>query len=162
MFLIDVSSSMGSICTGGKMTHLEWALQFVKLKVQEMVCDTRSLFLQQLRLFLQIFNGRKTDQCGIILFGSEGIASVRHLHFPQLKSLLETKNIINAENGGYENVLEYIPIAQANASTLAKIDALQPSATSGDRRVSLICLHAFGVISLFSYRCTYRWYWHAS
>jgi hypothetical protein len=32
-----VSSSMGSICTGGKMTHLEWALQFVKLKVQEMV-----------------------------------------------------------------------------------------------------------------------------
>jgi hypothetical protein len=37
MFLIDVSSSMGSICTGGKMTHLECALQFVKLKVQEMV-----------------------------------------------------------------------------------------------------------------------------
>jgi len=106
----------------------------------------------------QIFNGRKTDQCGVILFGSDGIASVEQLLFLQLKSLLETKNIINAENGGYENVLEYIPIAQANASTLAKIDSLQPSASSGDRMVSLICLHTFEVISLFSHRCTRRWY----
>ncbi|KAF8807166.1 SPOC domain-like protein [Phlegmacium glaucopus] len=104
MFLIDLSSSMGSLCTGGKMTHLEWALQFVKLKVQEM-----------------IFNGRKTDQCGVVLFGSK-----------------ETKNIINTENGGYENVLEYIPIAQPNASTIAKIDALQASATSGDPIDALI------------------------
>ena len=101
-------------------------------------------------IFLQIFNGRKTDQCGVILFGSEGIASLGYLHFLQLNALLETKNIINAENGGYENVLEYIPIAQANASTLAKIDALQPSATSGDRMVSLIYFHTLRVISLFS------------
>lgn len=90
------------------------------------------------------------------MFGSEGTTSPRHLHFLQLKSPLETKNIINAENGGYENVLEYIPIAQPNASTIAKIDALQPSVTSGDRMVSLICLHALQVISLFSYRCTHR------
>ena len=53
MFLIDVSSSMGSICTGGKMTHLECALQFVKLKVQEMVQDIRSFFLQ---LFIYLFS----------------------------------------------------------------------------------------------------------
>ena len=119
----------------------------------------RTLFiLPTNEIFFQIFNSRKTDQCGVILFGSEGIATVGSLHFLQLKSPLETKNIINAENGGYENVLEYIPIAQANASTLAKIDALQPSAISGDRMVSLICLHTFEVISLFSYRCTRRWY----
>jgi ATP-dependent DNA helicase 2 subunit 2 len=69
--------------------------------------------------------------------------------------VLETKNIINAENGGYENVLEYIPIAQPNAGTIAKIDALQPSATSGDRMVSSIRLYSLQVTSLFSYRCTY-------
>jgi ATP-dependent DNA helicase 2 subunit 2 len=94
----------------------------------------------------------------VILFGSEGTASLGHLHYLQLKALLETKNIVNAENGGYENVLEYIPIAQANASTLAKIDALQPSAASGDRMISLICWHTVGVISLSSYRCTHRRY----
>ena len=76
--------------------------------------------------------------------------------FLQLKSLLETKNIINAENGGYENVLEYISIAQPNASTITKIDALRPFATSGDRMVSSICLHVLRVISFFSYRCTNR------
>ncbi|KAI0825397.1 hypothetical protein BC628DRAFT_1374932 [Trametes gibbosa] len=66
MFLIDTSPSMGktrqvSISgTDGKdsqtieMTNLEWSLQYVMLKVQEM-----------------IFNGRKTDRCGIILFGSQ-------------------------------------------------------------------------------------------
>ena len=51
---------MGSICTGGKMTHLECALQFVKLKVQEMVFqDIRSLFLQVLSLFCQDFQRQK-------------------------------------------------------------------------------------------------------
>ncbi|KAF8971598.1 SPOC domain-like protein [Flammula alnicola] len=110
MFLIDTSPSMGTIrAVDGEnqsveMTNLEWGLQFVKLKVQEM-----------------IFNGRKTDQCGVIVFGSE-----------------ETQNIVNAANGGYENVLEYIPIAQPNASTIAKIDALQPSTTSGDPIDALI------------------------
>ena len=59
MFLIDVSSSMGSICTGGKMTHLECALQFVKLKVQEMVQDTRSLFLRLLNIFFPDFQRQK-------------------------------------------------------------------------------------------------------
>ncbi|KAG0703074.1 SPOC like C-terminal domain-containing protein [Suillus ampliporus] len=87
-----------------EMTNLEWALQFVKLKIQEM-----------------IFNGRKTDQCGVILFGSE-----------------ETDNIVHEKNGGYENVAEYIPIAQPNATTLAKLDALQPSQTSGDPIDALI------------------------
>lgn len=49
MFLVDVSPSMGKMrevevpLSNGEvqiveMTNLEWALQFVKLKVQEMVC----------------------------------------------------------------------------------------------------------------------------
>ncbi|KAG2160210.1 SPOC domain-like protein [Suillus bovinus] len=116
MFLIDVSSSMGATRSvelpptpngeqrTTEMTNLEWALQFVKLKIQEM-----------------IFNGRKTDQCGVILFGSE-----------------ETENIIHEKNGGYQHVLEYIPIAQPNSATLAKLDALQPSEYSGDPIDALI------------------------
>ncbi|KAF9457458.1 SPOC like C-terminal domain-containing protein [Collybia nuda] len=87
-----------------EMTNLEWSLQFVKLKIQEM-----------------IFNGRKTDQCGVILFGSE-----------------ETSNIINEKNGGYDHVSEYIPISQPNAGTLSKIDALRPSEVSGDPIDALI------------------------
>jgi ATP-dependent DNA helicase 2 subunit 2 len=45
MFLVDISPSMGKVRTIGlpgedrsvEMTNLEWALQFVKLKIQEMV-----------------------------------------------------------------------------------------------------------------------------
>ncbi|KAG1761756.1 SPOC like C-terminal domain-containing protein [Suillus occidentalis] len=116
MFLIDVSPSMGTLRSvelpptpngeqrTTEITNLEWALQFVKLKIQEM-----------------IFNGRKTDQCGVILFGSE-----------------ETDNIIHEKNGGYQHVSEYIPIAQPNSTTLAKLDALQPSENSGDPIDALI------------------------
>ncbi|TFK38608.1 hypothetical protein BDQ12DRAFT_683054 [Crucibulum laeve] len=116
MFLIDTSPSMEKLRTvelppgphgeerTTEMTNLEWALQFVKLKIQEM-----------------IFNGRKTDQCGVIVFGSD-----------------ETNNVINEKNGGYLNVSEYIRIAQPNAGTLAKIDALQPSESCGDPIDALI------------------------
>ncbi|KAG2370362.1 SPOC like C-terminal domain-containing protein [Suillus spraguei] len=116
MFLIDVSPSMGVTRSvelpptpsgerrTTEMTNLQWALQFVKLKIQDM-----------------IFNGRKTDQCGVILFGSE-----------------ETDNIIHEKNGGYQHVSEYIPIAPPNSATLAKLDALQPSENSGDPIDALI------------------------
>lgn len=53
-------------------TNLEWALQFVKLKIQEMV-NTAFPILFISSSITQIFNGRKTDQCGVIIFGSEGI-----------------------------------------------------------------------------------------
>ncbi|CCL99640.1 uncharacterized protein FIBRA_01660 [Fibroporia radiculosa] len=124
MFLVDVSPSMGKTRrvrlpgarSGGldpmKMTNLEWSLQFVMLKIQEM-----------------IYNGRKTDQCGVILFGSEGT-----FYHPANY----TENIINKKNGGYENVLEFIPIAQPNAGTLAKLATLQPSETIGDPIDALI------------------------
>jgi ATP-dependent DNA helicase 2 subunit 2 len=88
MFLIDVSPSMGATRSvelpptpsgeerTKKMTNLEWALQFVKLKIQEMVHHSRNLIFHPHRLIIiQIFNGRKTDQCGVILFGSEGSQS---------------------------------------------------------------------------------------
>jgi ATP-dependent DNA helicase 2 subunit 2 len=52
-----------------------------------------------------------------------------------LKCIVETKNIVNAANGGYENVFEYIPIGQPNASTMVKINAIEASTTSGDRRL---------------------------
>lgn len=48
-------------------------------------------------------------------------------------SIEETNNIINEKNGGYDNVVEYIPIGQPNAATLSKIDVIEPSEFSGDR-----------------------------
>ncbi|KZT24684.1 SPOC domain-like protein [Neolentinus lepideus HHB14362 ss-1] len=110
MFLVDVSASMGKTRTvdlpdalngeprTAEMTNLEWALQFVKLKIQEM-----------------IYHGRKTEQCGVILFGAA-----------------ETKNMINDRSGGYDHVLNYIDINPPNASTLAKLSELQPSEEIGD------------------------------
>ncbi|KAL0065660.1 ATP-dependent DNA helicase yku80 [Marasmius tenuissimus] len=110
MFVLDVSKEMGHTRTvelpdgpngekrTAEITNLEWALQFVKLKIQEM-----------------IYHGRKTDQCGVIIFGAE-----------------DTKNIINDQSGGYENVVEYIPIGTPNAGTLAKLDKLTASSVYGD------------------------------
>lgn len=83
MFLIDLSPSMGATRTveipEGKgetrsveMTKLEWSLQFVKMKIQEMVPFFFKGIPRYSSLPRQIFNGRKTDQCGVITFGSEG------------------------------------------------------------------------------------------
>lgn len=47
-----------------------------------------------------------------------------------------TSNIINERNGGYERVMEYVPIGQPNSSTLAKLQALQASEESGDRTLA--------------------------
>ncbi|EIN13322.1 ku80-like protein [Punctularia strigosozonata HHB-11173 SS5] len=117
MFLVDISPSMGKLREvelppGPKgerrtteVTNLEWGLQFVKLKIQEM-----------------IFHGRKTEQCGVILFGTE-----------------ETHNLVHDQmKSGYEHVSEYIPISQPNAGTLAKLSKLQPSEVSGDPIDALI------------------------
>ncbi|KAJ3980021.1 SPOC domain-like protein [Lentinula detonsa] len=110
MFVVDVSKSMGATRTvtlpPGKngeerfaeMTHLQYALQYVKFKIQDM-----------------IYNGRKTDQCGVITFGTD-----------------ETDNQINSRHGGYENVTEYISIAAPSATTLRKLDELEPSDVFGD------------------------------
>ncbi|CAE6431494.1 unnamed protein product [Rhizoctonia solani] len=112
MFVIDVSPSMGTMRTvflepaedgterTKEVTHLQWALQYVMLKVQEM-----------------IHNGRKTDQCGVVLFGTE-----------------DTQNVVeDAHPGeGYTNIVEYIPIAHPTPSTLSKIAAIAPSTHFGD------------------------------
>ncbi|TFK19905.1 SPOC domain-like protein [Coprinopsis marcescibilis] len=119
MFVIDASPTMGNVrhvelppgpngeVMTTEMTNLEWCLRYVKLKIQEM-----------------IFNGRKTDQCGVIVFGSD-----------------ITDNIVNKESGGegYANVQEYISIGQPNVGTIAKLDALRPSESStGDPLDALI------------------------
>jgi ATP-dependent DNA helicase 2 subunit 2 len=84
MFLIDTSPSMSKIRTVDlppgpndeelttEMTNLEWALGFVKLKIQEMVHVSMCPYISITNPTPQIFNGRKTDQCGVIVFGSEG------------------------------------------------------------------------------------------
>lgn len=51
MFVIDIGPSMGRLHThdpegnelAQEITSLEWGLQFVKLKIQEMVCITLRL-----------------------------------------------------------------------------------------------------------------------
>ncbi|KAG8902590.1 ATP-dependent DNA helicase II subunit 2 [Tulasnella sp. 403] len=110
MFVIDVSPSMGNQRTiqlppgpDGEaktrtLSNLEWALQFVMLKIQDM-----------------IYNGRKTDQCGVILFGTR-----------------KTKNTVNTQHGGYDHVTEYIPIGQPTAHTLDLVSAIGPGAFEGD------------------------------
>ncbi|KAF7986188.1 hypothetical protein HWV62_38598 [Athelia sp. TMB] len=130
MFLVDVSPSMGTMRTVDlpdgqttEMTNLQWALQFVKLKIQEMVSSLGIYStLTDERVRGQIFDGRKTDQCGVITFGSD-----------------DTNNIISDRgNGGYEHVSEYIPVAQPNYTTLAKLDELEPGETIGDPIDALI------------------------
>ncbi|KAJ4465497.1 SPOC domain-like protein [Lentinula edodes] len=110
MFVVDVSKSMGATRTVAlppgpngeerfaEMTHLQYALQYVKFKIQDM-----------------IYGARKTDQCGVVIFGTE-----------------ETDNQINAQHGGYENVTEYIPIGTPSAATLRELDELEPSEVFGD------------------------------
>jgi ATP-dependent DNA helicase 2 subunit 2 len=90
MFLVDISATMANTrdvelpegpngeARTVEVTNLEWSLQFVKLKIQEMVRDVSDIIARvaDADLFFQIFNGRKTDQCGIIIFGAEGITSL--------------------------------------------------------------------------------------
>ncbi|EJD55401.1 SPOC domain-like protein [Auricularia subglabra TFB-10046 SS5] len=118
MFVVDVSPSMGKTrsveledgLTGQtrvvEMTNLEWALRYVKLKIQEM-----------------IFHGRKTDQCGVILFGTEGAPTA---------DCCETGNIVNEAHGGYDHVIEFIEIAQPNATTLAKLSEISSTVIEDD------------------------------
>lgn len=146
MFLVDLSPSMGTTrnvelppdANGdqhtAEITNLEYGLQFVKLKIQEMVSEAAwEVSYTWAELRDKIYNGRKTDQCGVIVFGSEGMHTRLVYHGQLFIPLSETDNIVNEKNGGYEHVSEYIPIGQPNAGTLAKLDALEPSSVAGDR-----------------------------
>ncbi|KAF7310439.1 Ku domain-containing protein [Mycena chlorophos] len=113
MFVVDIGPTMAKTRTHDaegnelpqEITNLQWGLQFVKLKIQEM-----------------IFNGRKTDKCGVILMGST-----------------KTRNILNkAMKDGYEHIEEYIKIDQPNPATLAKLDALETTDETGDALDALI------------------------
>ncbi|KAF9073952.1 SPOC like C-terminal domain-containing protein [Rhodocollybia butyracea] len=101
-FVLDVSSSMtvtrdvpGSNGEARTVTDLEYALQYVKLKIQHMV-----------------YSARKTEQCGIVTFGTIG----------------KTNNRVYATSkSGYEYIDEFIPIAHPTTATLKKLDGLEPS-----------------------------------
>ena len=57
------------------MNSLEWALQFVLLKVQEIVSETHFPHTTLLTYPHQIYHKRKTDKCGVVLVGTEGVVS---------------------------------------------------------------------------------------
>ncbi|KAJ7674432.1 SPOC like C-terminal domain-containing protein [Mycena rosella] len=130
MFVVDIGPTMAKLRThdpdgnelGEEITNLQWGLQFVKLKIQEMVGHSPQCHLTLFPSRPTDINGRKTDQCGVIVFGAD-----------------KTRNILNKRmKGGYDRVLEYIPVAQPNAGTLAKLDALEPSDEAGDPLDALI------------------------
>lgn len=86
MFVLDLSPSMTQTRTVEvpseddiitiEMTNLDWGLQYVKLKIQEMVCRSIPDPINRTSLdsiCSQIYNGRKTDQCGVVVFGTSGI-----------------------------------------------------------------------------------------
>ncbi|KAF7319822.1 Ku domain-containing protein [Mycena kentingensis (nom. inval.)] len=113
MFVVDVGPSMATVRThdyegnelAQPLTNLEWGLQFVKLKIQEM-----------------IYNGRKTDKCGVILMGSD-----------------KTRNKINKIRGeGYERIQEYIAIDTPTPDTLVKLNRLKATDEPGDAFDALI------------------------
>ncbi|KAI0307520.1 SPOC domain-like protein [Multifurca ochricompacta] len=133
IFLVDVSPTMGTYRTlhlsphpnedppTKQVTYLQWSLQFAMLKIQEM-----------------IFNGRKTDQCGVILFGTD-----------------ETNNIINRKDGGYDHVTEFLQIGQPNADTLAKLASLRASTSNVPGDVAIDAL-IVGIETLSNYLATKR------
>jgi len=90
VFVVDLSPSMAKTRTVEvpsddgivtlEMTNLEWGLQYVKLKIQEMVRRTGPDSLSRLStdsISPQIYNGRKTDQCGVVVFGTPGVPYCR-------------------------------------------------------------------------------------
>lgn len=72
---VEIPSDDGIVTI--EITNLEWGLQYVKLKIQEMV---RRAGLDPLNrpssdsISPQIYNGRKTDQCGVVVFGTPGMS----------------------------------------------------------------------------------------
>lgn len=86
----------------------------------------------------EIFHARKTEQCGVILFGTEGTSPKRNdildTNLIGNYFLPDTQNLVNESNGGYEHVTEFIPIGQPNAQTMNKIKSIKPSTAVGDRQ----------------------------
>ena len=70
---------------------------------------------------------------------------------PLIHCLVGTNNVINQQNGGYEHVTEYIPIAQPNSGTLAKLTTLKPSTVAGDRESHSNRIHGKSANARFSH-----------
>ena len=95
--------------------------------------DTEQKYLQVFRRFTM---GAKPTNAAL-LFLALKVGFLSNLTFYVTQEHVETRNVINNADGGYEWVLEYIPIAQPNGATLAKIDALKPTKEYGDRASTL-------------------------
>lgn len=153
MFLIDVSPSMGKLRTiemplgpngetrTREVTRLQWVLEFVMLKVQEMVNkDTISHLNYATLAKTQSVLRYSTEErpSSVVLFCLALKAGLFNSISPRPQShlclCLDTRNIVNETNGGYEHVTEFIPIIQPNAHTMTKIKSIKPSTTIGDRQ----------------------------
>lgn len=78
----------------------------------------------------ELYSARKTEQCGIVTFGTIGstyCSSVGcYLTFD--RSEIETNNRVYATSkSGYEYIDEFIPLAHPTTATLKKLDELEPS-----------------------------------
>ncbi len=147
MFLVDVSPSMGKTRLvhlpdgpdgeerSVETTNLQWSLQFVKLKIQEMVPPTFVLTNSLLKCRALDLQWQKDGpvrrhfvryrRCDPVAFPPSHTISTL---------VLDTENTINDKDGGYDHVTEFIPIGQPNAGTLAKLSALEASTEVGDRK----------------------------
>jgi len=68
---VEIPAEPGKPSRTIQMTNLEWALQFVLLKVQELV-STFFANTSETDYVSQIFHNRKTDMCGVVLAGTDG------------------------------------------------------------------------------------------
>ncbi|KZT58400.1 SPOC domain-like protein [Calocera cornea HHB12733] len=114
LFVIDVSPSMGELMfpegtegapeEGYGLTKLEWAIEYVIRKIQEF-----------------IFTERKTEECGIILFGTDA-----------------TKNRVNAEHDGYENIYEIVPLSAPTTKIIDVLRTVHPESAVAEPLDALI------------------------
>ncbi|EJT98868.1 SPOC domain-like protein [Dacryopinax primogenitus] len=114
IFVIDVSPSMGepmfpaedsgSPEEGYGLTKLEWALEYVIRKIQEF-----------------IFTERKTEECGVILFGTD-----------------TTNNKVNDEHDGYENIVELVPLSAPTTKIIDMLRTVKPEGTIAEPLDALI------------------------
>lgn len=141
MFVVDVSPHMSATRSielpDGvtlEITHLEWALQFVMMKVEEMVRGfSGRLWRNSYTLYADIqWQENGSVWRNSLWHGWYADVSLWQKFIDQT-FVQGTQNALNDKRGDYEHVTEYIPIGQPNGVTMARLAALQPSETTGDR-----------------------------
>lgn len=145
-FVIDVSSTMARTRSVNlqpgpngegrtrEISNLEWALQFVLLKVQEIVSEIHFL-LHNMYGFTHARSFTNGKQINVALFLLEHKVWFYRLTWTPSDPVKGTDNRVHEASGdGYENVTEFLPIEQPTPDTLTKIAALMPTqGIAGDR-----------------------------